>query len=78
MFTIIDAGHHTEDWTFMLPENKVLRAHFDLYQPSPAGWPTLAIHAGRVALGSVNEAAFGVKFLLNPGQFTHADEWEWD
>jgi hypothetical protein len=29
-FTIIDADHHTEDWTFMLPDNKLLHAHFDL------------------------------------------------
>ena len=45
---------------------------------SPAGWPTLTIQNGRVSLGSVNEAAFGVKFLLNTGQFTSADEWEWE
>jgi len=30
VFTIIDADHHTEDWTFMLPGDKLLRAHFDL------------------------------------------------
>lgn len=30
VFTIIDANHHTEDWTFMLPGDKLLRAHFDL------------------------------------------------
>lgn len=30
VFTIIEADHHTEDWTFMLPGDKLLRAHFDL------------------------------------------------
>src|SRR5205085_3032814 len=30
IFTIIDANHHTEDWTFMLPGDKHVRAHFDL------------------------------------------------
>jgi hypothetical protein len=30
VFTIIDADHHTEDWTYMLPGDKPLRAHFDL------------------------------------------------
>ena len=30
VFTIIDADHHTEDWTFMLPGDKLLHAHFDL------------------------------------------------
>ena len=30
VFTIIDADHHTEDWTFMLPGDKHLQAHMDL------------------------------------------------
>ncbi|HEY0378337.1 MAG TPA: hypothetical protein VGC87_15585 [Pyrinomonadaceae bacterium] len=30
VFTIIDANHHTEDWTYMLPGDKPIRAHFDL------------------------------------------------
>lgn len=29
-FAIVDADHHTEDWTFMLPGHKLLHAHFDL------------------------------------------------
>jgi hypothetical protein len=30
VFTIINADHHTEDWTFMLPGDNLLHAHFDL------------------------------------------------
>ena len=30
VFTIIDANHHTEDWTYMTPGDKPVRAHFDL------------------------------------------------
>ena len=30
VFTVINADHHTEDWTFMLRDGKQLRAHFDL------------------------------------------------
>jgi hypothetical protein len=30
VFTTIDANHHTEDWTFMMPGDKPMRAHFDL------------------------------------------------
>lgn len=30
VFTIINADHHTEDWTFLLPGDKQLHAHFDL------------------------------------------------
>jgi hypothetical protein len=29
-FTVIDAKHHTEDWTYMEPGEKAVRAHFDL------------------------------------------------
>src|SRR5215469_4663311 len=30
VFPIMDADHHTEDWAFMLPGDKLLHAHFDL------------------------------------------------
>src|SRR3979490_2224785 len=30
-FTIIDANHHTEDWTFMM-KDKPIHAHFDLHR----------------------------------------------
>jgi hypothetical protein len=32
VFTIIDANHHTEDWTFMMPGDKPMRGHMDLYR----------------------------------------------
>jgi hypothetical protein len=31
VFTIIDASHHTEDWTFMM-KDKPIHAHFDLHR----------------------------------------------
>jgi hypothetical protein len=30
VFTFIDANHHTEDWTFAMPGDKLMRAHLDL------------------------------------------------
>jgi hypothetical protein len=30
VFTIIDANHHTEDWTYMMPGDKPMHAHFEL------------------------------------------------
>jgi hypothetical protein len=30
VFTVVDADHHTEDWTFMLQGDKSVQAHFDL------------------------------------------------
>jgi len=40
LFTIVGANHHTKDWTFQLPDDKRLHAHFDLKraaEKSPAG-----------------------------------------
>src|ERR1700690_1894953 len=31
VFTVIDANHHTEDWTFMM-KDKPIHAHFDLHR----------------------------------------------
>lgn len=30
VFTVIDANHHREDWTFMMPGDKPMHAHMDL------------------------------------------------
>lgn len=30
VFTFIDANHHSEDWTFMMPGDKPMHAHLDL------------------------------------------------
>lgn len=32
VFTIIDADHHTEDWTYMLPGDKAIHAHMELHR----------------------------------------------
>jgi len=30
VFTVLDANHHVEDWTYMMPGEKPVHAHFDL------------------------------------------------
>jgi hypothetical protein len=30
VFTLVDANHHTEDWTYIAPGDKPVHAHFDL------------------------------------------------
>lgn len=30
VFTFVDASHHLEDWTFLMPGDKPMHAHFDL------------------------------------------------
>jgi hypothetical protein len=34
IFTLIDANHHTEDWTFQMKGDKLMRAHLDLQRVS--------------------------------------------
>jgi hypothetical protein len=34
VFTILDANHHIEDWTYMMPGDKPLHAHMDLKRAS--------------------------------------------
>lgn len=32
VFTFIDADHHIEDWTYMMPGDKPIHAHFELHR----------------------------------------------
>ena len=65
-------GHHDyrglsvwpQDW-----QNAVLAGHGDLYERHREGFASLRICEGRVQLGSVNAAPFGVQPLFDPSQF---------
>lgn len=65
-------GHHYFAGLSMFPEavqRQVLECHGDLYRPSPAGWPTLDVRGGAVAVASVKEAPFGVGFAVDVERF---------
>ncbi len=32
VFTYVDANHHTEDWTYMMPGDKPIHAHFNVHR----------------------------------------------
>ena len=36
VFTMIDADHHSEDWTYMMPGDKPMKAHMDLQRKKDA------------------------------------------
>src|SRR5262249_41630746 len=36
VFTIVDADHHTEDWTYLMPGDKPMQAHMDLQRKKEA------------------------------------------
>jgi hypothetical protein len=65
-------GHHYYRGLSLWPtdwQDTVLVAHGDLYQRHRDGFASLHIREGRVALGSVNTAPFGVKTLFDPSRF---------
>lgn len=73
-------GHHYNAGLSQFPtqlQDQIIKSHGDLYQRSEAGWPTLNIREGEINLASINESAFGVRFLLDPSQFTPAAQWQW-
>ena len=37
VFTLVDANHHTEDWTYMMPGDKPMHAHMELTRASEGG-----------------------------------------
>ena len=51
-------------------QRQVLTHHADLYHPSRDGWPTLTIRDGRLDVGSVVAAPFGVGPVVRVEQFT--------
>jgi hypothetical protein len=66
-------GHHYHAGLSQFPkvvQEEVLRHHSDLYERSPAGCPTLRVDGGRIALGSINRAPFGVGFVLGMEHFS--------
>jgi hypothetical protein len=69
-------GHHYFCGLSMLPlseQQKALRNHPDLYEVTEAGFPTLKIRNGRIQIGSVNAAPFGVAEHPDVALFEH---WE--
>ncbi|MFT4691231.1 MAG: hypothetical protein ACI9OD_003454 [Limisphaerales bacterium] len=73
-------GHHYNAGLSQFPgklQEQILRSHGDLFRRTERGWPSLHISKGQIALASVNESAFGVRFLLDTTEFTPASKWEW-
>lgn len=64
-------GHHYFRGLSLWPDawqNATVLAHPDLYVGDAGGFARLSITAGRLALGSVNAAPFGVQPLFEPAQ----------
>ncbi len=71
--TVERNGHHYFAGLTQFPpawQAHALAAHGDLYTRGAGGWPRLEIHAGKLAIGSVNAAPFGVPGELDFTGFT--------
>ena len=65
-------GHHYYRGLSMLPtewQHAALSAHGDLYRRHEGGFACLRVEEGRIALGSVNAAPFGLVPALDPSVF---------
>ena len=74
-------GHHYFAGLRAFPDDiqaAVLARHADLYRRHERGFTTVDVRAGRVAVGSVVAAPFGVGFALDPARFTPVDAWRFD
>jgi hypothetical protein len=74
-------GHHYFAGLSMLPEDvqrDVLACHGDLYRRHERGFPALDVRAGKIQVGSVVDAPFGPRFLLDVSRFTALDEWRFE
>ncbi len=74
-------GHHYFAGLSMLPDDlqsQVLTHHGDLYHRHARGFATLRIRDGRIDVGSLVDAPFGLAFEMDPSRFTPLDMWRFD
>ena len=74
-------GHHFIAGLSFLPsdmQSQMLAAHGDLYEKLDNGMVTLKIEGGRINIGSVVDAPYGVVFPFDPTVFTPLDDWTFD
>jgi len=66
-------GHHYYRGLSMYPtdwQETAIEQHDDLYRRHSENFPALSIKQGKLELGSVNAAPFGVRPLFDPARFS--------
>jgi hypothetical protein len=74
-------GHHYFAGLNQFPkavQQEVLRVHPDLYEAHPAGFPTLRIRNGRIAIGSAVDAPFGLPGDIDLSEIDSLETWTKD
>ena len=65
----------------MLPREAVepvVERHTDVYRRLPDGTPAVRIEGGRIEMGSVVDAPFGLAAAFDPTRFTPLKQWQFD
>jgi hypothetical protein len=74
-------GHHYFAGLSQFPESvqrETLRCHGDLYESHADGFPIVTVRDGRIAIGSLLDAPFGVAFEPDLEEFTPVEKWTYD
>jgi hypothetical protein len=74
-------GHHYFAGLSQFPasvQREILRCHGDLYEPHAAGYPVVAVHDGKVEMGRLVDAPFGVAFESDLTEFTPVESWRFE
>ena len=74
-------GHHYFKGVSFLPvdlQETILKHHGDVYRRHEQGYPTLDIRGGKIAVGSVVDAPFGMGFDFDPSRFTPVEKWTFE
>jgi L-alanine-DL-glutamate epimerase-like enolase superfamily enzyme len=74
-------GHHYLRGLSMFPRagvDPVVERHADLYRRLPDGTPAVRIENGRIAIGSVLDAPFGLAVPFDPTRFTPLKDWTFE
>jgi hypothetical protein len=74
-------GHHYFAGLSQFPQavqRDILRHHGDLYTRHSAGYPTVRIDGGVLAIGSIVDAPFGVGFEPDLAEFTPLADWRYE
>ena len=74
-------GHHYLRGLSMFPRESVdpvVERHTDLYRRLPDGTPAVRIENGRIDIGSVVDAPFGLAVPFDPTRFTLLKDWTFE
>jgi hypothetical protein len=74
-------GHHYFAGLSQFPasvQEEALHWHGDLYAPHTDGYPVVTVKDGKLDIGSIVDAPFGVAFEPDLAEFAPAESWQYE